>query len=66
MWDSKFELQSRYYFLFRTYNSGKGMNHRIPQVMVQISSRVSVILFYKNGFNIKEHKKVDMPLKPKI
>ena len=46
----EFELQSRYYVLFRANTLGKGMN---PHILPAMGEIVPLLFFYGNGFGIK-------------
>ena len=56
---SEFELQLRYYVLFRTNTLKKGMNFIIPPAVGKIVALSS----YENGFGIKWFTEVDISLK---
>ena len=56
----EFELQSHYYVYFRTDTLEKGMNLFIPLPVV--GWMISLLFSYKYVFDIKESKKIDMPL----
>ena len=58
---SEFKLQSCYYIHFQTNNLGKCMNFFIL-LSYELNSTITII-FYKDGFGIKETTKVDMPFK---
>ena len=58
---SKFEIQSRYYIHFQMNTLGKDMNIFISPPTLAIGQIVP-LLFFKDGFGIEYHAKVDMPL----
>ena len=57
---SEFEPQSRYYVLFWINTLGKGIN---PFILPAMGLIVLLLLFCKDGFGIKQSKKIDMQLK---
>ena len=57
---SEFEFQSLTNVHFRTYTLQKNMNCPILQAVISI---VALLLFYKNGFDLKYLTKIDIPLK---
>ena len=58
----KFKLQLSSYVHLRTNTLGKGMN---PLILPAMSQIVPLVFFWKDGYSIKQPKKVDMSLNNK-